>query len=101
MAGRRAAMALHVCLDLRAHRPGLRYLPSRFRKLSASAVHLPRYSRCVADGATLFFLWQKTGVDRTVQSAAKAGLYFVDLLRSRGHADRICSLQAGAARMAG
>src|SRR5580692_821731 len=60
MAGRGAAMAPHVHVDLHRHRAGLSRLSDLQRSLPAGVVYTPRYPGSVADGEALLLFRAQT-----------------------------------------
>ncbi len=82
---------------------GLFYLglPAFQRELSAGVVYASRYSRRVADGEALFFLWSEAAGSRSLQPAAEAGLHDGDRAGSSLGVHWACGVEAGSVFLAG
>src|SRR5215813_8526321 len=101
MAGRRAAMAPYLHVDLHRDRPGVHRLPALQRELQAGALRATRPPWSVADGAALLFLRAQTANEGTLQPAAEARVHLRagpgSALGAHGPRD----LEAGAVFVAG
>src|SRR6266496_4421303 len=101
MAGRGAAVAPDVHVDLHRNRVSLSRLSSLQRKLSAGIVHAQRYSWGVADGEALLFLRPEARGARGLQPSTEACVYDGDRSGSAFGAHRARHLEAGAVFVAG
>ena len=101
LAGRGAAVASHLHVDLHRDRALLFRLPTFQRQLPAGFVYASRYSGRVADGSTLFFLWSEAAGSRSLQPSAEAGLHRGDRAGGALGSDRARGVEAGAVFLAG
>src|SRR5579862_1369956 len=101
VAGRRAAMAPHLHVDLYRDRPRVRRLPGLQRKLQASALCTTGPAGSVANGAPLLLLRSEAACEGGLQPATEARVHLCDCFGCAVGADRSRRLETGAVFLAG